>query len=111
MKFITNAAALAKQLSKISGIVNPSNTLPILDNFLFDIHKGNLTVYASDLETTMSVTHSIESKESGRIAIPARLLIDFLKKLPDQPITISFDTKSFNIDISSDNGKYKFTVF
>jgi DNA polymerase-3 subunit beta len=109
MKFIVSSSALLKQLQALAGVLNSTNTLPILDNFLFEIAKGTLTVSASDLETTMTTIIPVESKDNGTIAIPARLLIDTLKTFPEQPLTFSFDTAKFGIEISSDYGKYKLT--
>jgi DNA polymerase-3 subunit beta len=107
MKFIVSSSSLLKQLQLIGGVLNSSNTLPILDSFLFEIEEGKLTVAASDLETTMITTLEIESKEQGLVAIPARLLLDTLKSFPEQPLTFTIDKETFGIEISSDNGKYK----
>lgn len=107
MNFIISSASLLKQLSLINGVLNSSNTLPILDNFLFEIKGSELRVSASDLETTMSSKLSVESKEDGLIAIPARMLMDTLKNLSDHPIKFSVDKGNFQIEISSDYGKYK----
>ena len=109
MKFIASSTTLLKQLQAVSGVLNSNNTLPILDNFLFEIEKGRLAVSASDLETTMTTIINIESKDSGNIAIPAKLLLDTLKTFPDQPLTFSVDKKKYAIEISSDYGKYKLT--
>ena len=65
MKFIVSSEILLKKLQLIGGVLNASNTLPILDDFLFEIKKGELTITASDLETTMVTTISIEAKEDG----------------------------------------------
>lgn len=111
MKFIVSSTALLKQLQTIAGVLNSSNTLPILDNFLFEVDSKTLTLYASDLETTMTTTLEVEAKENGQIAIPAKLLLDTLKTFPDQPLTFSIDDKNFGIEISSDYGKYKLTGF
>jgi len=54
MKFIVSSSYLLKQLQVLGGVINNSNTLPILDNFLFELNHSELTVSASDLETTMS---------------------------------------------------------
>ena len=54
MKFIVSGTALLKQLSAISGVLNANSPLPILENFLFEIKNGELTISASDLETTMT---------------------------------------------------------
>ncbi|MCX6180542.1 MAG: DNA polymerase III subunit beta [Bacteroidetes bacterium] len=111
MKFIVSSAPLLKQLQLISGVLNSSNALPILDNFLFNIDEGNLTISASDLEITMSTQLQIESKEKGKVAIPAKLLIDTLKTFPDHPLTFSINKENFGVEILSDYGKYKLSGF
>lgn len=109
MKFIVTSTALLKQLQLLSGVLNSNNTLPILDNFLFEIHNKELSLSASDLETAISTKMAIEAKEEGVIAIPAKLLLDILKNLPEQPLTFTIDPKTFSIEIASDYGKYKLT--
>lgn len=111
MNFVISSASLLKHLQSISGVLSTSNTLPILDNFLFEITDGQLTISASDLETTMRTTMDVDANESGKIAIPAKLLLDVLKNLPDQPCTFSVDAKSFAIEIAYDNGKSKMVGF
>jgi DNA polymerase-3 subunit beta len=111
MKFIVSSSALLKQLQGLQGVLASSNTLPILDNFLFEIDGRQLTVTASDLETTITATMPVEAKDKGSVAIPARLLLDTLKAFPEQPLTFSVDNKHFGIEISSDQGKYKMTGF
>ena len=61
MKFIVSSTYLLKQLQVLGGVINNSNTLPILDNFLFDLKESKLTVSASDLETTMSTVLEVDS--------------------------------------------------
>ena len=53
MKFIVNSAYLLKQLSNINGVITTNPVVPILENFLFELEKGALTVTASDLQTSM----------------------------------------------------------
>lgn len=107
MKFIVNSSYLLKQLSNINGVITTNPVVPILENFLFEIEKNNLTVTASDLQTSMITEINVESKEKGSIAVPARILLDTLKNLPDQPVTFSVDESTYSIEISSDNGRYK----
>ena len=110
MKFIVSSSQLLKQLQVLGGVINSNNTLPILDNFLFEISKNQLKVSASDLETTMSSVVDVESDSSGSIAVSARLLLDTLKTFPDQPLT--FKTEGTNtIEIISDQGKYDMAYF
>ena len=105
MKFIVSSSYLLKQLQILGGIINNSNTLPILDNFLFDLNNNSLTVSASDLETTMSAVLDVESDSEGSIAVPARLLLDILKTFPEQPLTFVVEDNN-TIEISSNHGKY-----
>ena len=106
MKFIVSSSALLKQLQHISGVINANTVLPILEDFLFEVEKNKLSVVATDLETVMRIQMDIESKESGKVCIPAKILLDSLKNIPDQPLTFTID-KNFGIEITSDNGKYK----
>lgn len=107
MKFIVNSSALLKQLSLLNGVITTNPVVPILENFLFEIDKNRLTVTASDLQTSMITEMNVESKEKGSIAVPARILLDTLKNLPDQPVTFSVDESTYSIELSSDNGRYK----
>lgn len=107
MKFIVSSSTLLRELQLVSGVLNNSNSLPILDNFLLEIEENKLMVTASDLETTMTIELEIESKEKGGICMPAKLLLDTLKSLSDQPLTFTIDEKTLGIEISSEYGKYK----
>jgi DNA polymerase-3 subunit beta len=105
MKFIVSSTYLLKQLQVLGGVINNSNTLPILDNFLFELDNSKLTVSASDLETTMVSLLNVESDSKGSIALPARLLLDTLKTFPEQPLTFKVEDNN-TVEISSNHGKY-----
>ena len=107
MNFVISSETLLKQLLKISGVLSTSNSLPILDNFLFVIENGQMIVSASDAESTISTQLDVESKEKGKICIPAKLLLDVLKNLPEQPCTFSVNVDNFSIEIAYNNGKSK----
>ena len=105
MKFIVSSSLLYKELQNLGGIINSTNTIPILDNFLFNIEKNKLKITSSDLESSMTSEIEIESESSDSIAISAKLLLDTLKTFADQPLTFSKSDKN-TIEISADNGKY-----
>ena len=105
MKFIVSSAALLKELQMLGGVINNTNTLPILDNFLFEIKGNSLTLSASDLETTFSTRLDVESESNSCLALPARLLLDTLKTFPEQPLTF-VKTEKNTVEISANNGKY-----
>ena len=107
MKFIASSSYLLKQLSAINGVITTNPVVPILENFLFEINDGNLTVTASDLQTSMITELQVEAKENGNIAIPAKILLETLRNLPEQPVTFSVDSNTYIIEINSDNGRYQ----
>ena len=107
MKFIVSSSYLLKQLSAINGVITTNPVVPILENFLFEINDGILQVTASDLQTSMMTELEVEAKEDGSIAIPAKILLETLRNLPEQPVTFSIDESTYSIEINSDNGRYK----
>ena len=107
MKFIVSSSTLLKHLSAINGVVTTNPVVPILENFLFEIKDGKLTVTASDLQTSMMTEIDLDAKEDGNIAIPARILMETMRNLPEQPVTFSINQETYGIEISSDNGRFK----
>ncbi len=108
MKFIISSSLLLKNLQAVIGVINSNNTLPILDDFLFELSEDSITITSSDLETTMRVTIKPERmEEPGSIAIPAKILVDTLKTFPDLPVTFNVNVATLMIEISAGEGKYK----
>ena len=105
MNFIVSSTQLQRQLQTLSGVLNTSNTLPILDHVLFELAPQQLKITATDLETTISATIQVESTSEGKLAVPARLLLDTVKTFPEQPLTFS-QADNNTLEISSEQGKY-----
>ena len=107
MKFVVSSTELLSHLSAVSKVISSKSTMPILDNFLFQLSETVLTITASDLESTLITSLELENIEGeGAIAVPAKLITDTLKEFPEQPLTFQIDDSSFNIEIFSDNGKF-----
>ncbi len=110
MNIVVNSSLLHKSLQLLGGVLNSSNSLPILDNFLFEIRPQELVVSASDLETAITVRlENIDTKGEGVLCVPAKLLMDILKSIPEHPLTFTIDSKTYGIEIASEFGKYKLT--
>jgi len=107
MKFVVSSTELLGHLQSISRVISSKNTLPILDNFLFNLSGNDLEITASDLESTLITRMKLENTEGdGTIALPARILLDTLKEFSVQPLTFDIDTKTLAVVISSENGKF-----
>jgi DNA polymerase-3 subunit beta len=107
MKFVISSSALLKQLAALNGVIVSSPVMPILENFLFEIKDHTLTITASDLQTSMTAEMKVDAEEAGSVAIPAKMLADTLRNLPEQPVTIRIDPNTYITEIISDNGHYK----
>lgn len=107
MNFIVSSSTLLNHLQAVSRVISSKNTLPILDNFLFQLAESELTITASDLETTLITKVQLDSAtEAGEVAIDAKRLTTILKEFPEQPLTFNIDKDSLSVDIISENGKF-----
>lgn len=107
MKFSVSSSDLLKQLQVVNGAIGSNPVLPILEDFLFTIHGNTLTIAATDLETSITTALEVQASGDASVAIPAKILMDTLKALPQQPITFSISEETFAIEITSAYGRYK----
>ena len=107
MKFVVSSSELLGHLQAISRVISSKNTLPILDNFLFNLSGNDLEITASDLESTLITRMKLENTDGdGTIALPARILLDALKEFSVQPLTFDINMETLAVVISSENGKF-----
>ena len=108
MKFIVSSLKLLKNLQALSGVIGTKNTLPILDDFLFQLTENELKITTSDLDVTMTVSMVPDMVEgTGEVTIPARLLLEIMKNFPDVPITINVDNNTLAVELIAGEGRYK----
>jgi len=109
MKFVVSSSALLTRLQSISKVIASKNTLPILDSFLFQLQDNKLTVTASDIETRLTTTLDVMNVAGeGLFAVSAKMLLEPLKKLPEQPLSFDINDDNLEIFIYFENGKYNF---
>ncbi len=109
MKFIVSSGSLLKNVNLINGVINTNNTIPILDNFLFELNGNELKITGSDLETTISTTLEVESEDNVRLAVPSKILSDTLKTFPEQPLTF-IQKEDGLMEIVSEQGNYQLAL-
>ena len=110
MKFTSNTIDLQKALNKLSGVVPAKSPLPVLENILFDLLNNTLTLIATDNELSLTMSLTVKGDEDGKIAIPAKRLLDTVRSF-DEKSTPSFsaDVTTNKIIISTSNGHYGLT--
>ncbi len=116
MHFIVSSTSLLKNLQLVGGIISANVVLPILEDFLFELNGNILTLTGGDMETMIKVNMDIQREltdgdgaeaSSGRICIPSKILLEYLKNLPEQPVHFTINPGDNSIEISSNTGKYK----
>ena len=112
MQFLVTSDTLGKNIQGLSKMMNGKASLAILDHYLFEVDGNVLQVIASDGENMMrTTTELMESDltpgESVRFCVHSRVLGDFLKNIPTQPLTIIMENKT-EITINYMNGHVSF---
>ena len=109
MRFDVSSTALLSRLQSISKVIASKNSLPILDSFLFNLEGNKLTITASDAETRLVTSVDVMNAQgSGLFAVSAKILLDPLEELPEQPLTFDINDDNLEIFIHFQNGKYNF---
>ena len=110
MRFTLSSTALSSKLQNLSKVINSKNSLPILECFLMDVRNNRLNITASDSENVMQSSLELTQMEGeGSFAVASRTILDALKELPEQPLTIEVDLQNYKITIVYQNGAYNFT--
>lgn len=105
MEFKINSKVLEKLLSKIIPAVPTRTPMSILENFLFEIKDGSMTVSATDMEIALRSSINVASDQNIKMVVPARLLYDIIRSLSDTQINFNVDAKG-KIKLTTDTGTY-----
>jgi DNA polymerase-3 subunit beta len=107
MKFSISQETLFQCLQKVSGVVPSKSTTPILENVFFELDDEKLHITGTDLEVSIS-TQTIPERidKIGSVALPARVIIEMIRSLPN--IMIHFETdKNHKVKMTTDQGYYQ----
>ena len=105
MEFKVNSKEFEKLLTKIIPAVPTRTPMPILENFLFEIKDGLMTIYATDLEISLKSSINVVAEENLNAVVPAKLLYDVVRSLKDTTIIFQIEDKG-KINLKTDNGRY-----
>jgi len=107
MKIVCTKDELLKGTGFVSGAVSQKSTLPQLSNLLFDAKGSTLILAATDLEVAAKTVIRAQVLKEGGITLPGKLIIDIIKKMPQQEIEITVEE---NEKVTIKSGKTKFSV-
>lgn len=111
MRFNISSTALSCKLLTLSKVINSKNSLPILDSFLVEVHNGQAAITASDSENVMQTILPLDNCEGeGNFAVNNHTILDAVKELPEQPLTIDVNYDEWKMYITYQNGSYNFPI-
>ena len=90
MKFVVDSATLTDSVNWVSRSLSTRPIMTALLGIVIDV-SGDVTLSASDLETSAQSSFSAEIKEKGRVLVPGRLLAEISRALPNKPISFTLD--------------------
>lgn len=105
MKFSLPKSRLASGLQSILQVVPTKSTLPILTNILVEALENKLKISATDLDISITVTVECAVTKKGSAVLPARILFEIIKELPESEITV--EAINARVEIKIPNGSYK----
>lgn len=105
MKFSVSSKALAAKLSAIARVINSKNALPILSDIVFSVQGEELELMGSDSENWLQAKLPInETDGQGRFCVGAHSMMEAIKSISDQPITI--DVRDGRLTVTHSSGRF-----
>jgi len=102
MKLNIERAALLKAMSRVQGVVERKNTIPILANVLIEADKEGVSLRATDLDIEIVERIPAMVETPGATTAAAHLLHDIVRKLPEgAQITLQADAERGRLDIQA----------
>lgn len=109
MKFNVSSKALYAATSAVSKVINSKNALAILDNFLIELDGDVLHITGSDAENALTSRLKVaDSEGSGRLCLGARRLVELLKEMPDQGVSVDINDDTLEVQLTYASGHYSF---
>lgn len=106
MKFKVNRQDFYQALQSIIGVVPVKTTVPILGDVLVELSGDQLTLTGTDLEVSISTHIAVQGEGDGSIAVPAKVLYEIVRELPDIPMELESDEMD-RVTLSTQQGFYR----
>ncbi len=108
MNYKVSSSALNSRLACASKVLASKNSMPILDCFLIEINEdGLMNITASDAEKCFIANLPLlEQSGTGRFCVPAKTLMESVREIPEQPITLEFNENTYELRGKHSTGQF-----
>lgn len=112
MNILCEKNVLAAALGLTQRAVALKSPLPNLKGILFETSEEGLVLKATDLELGISCQVDIEVLEHGSIVLPAKLLTEFIRRLPDSIVELKTEAENpLKVNITCGPVKFELSGF
>ncbi len=109
MKVTVERAQLLKAMGRVQGVVERKNTIPILANVLIEAEGDRISLRATDLDLEVIEDVPAMVEQAGTTTVPAHLLHDIVRKLPDgAQLKMRVDSSNDRLEVTA--GRSRFTL-
>lgn len=96
---------LQHALAQVSRAVATKTALPVLSNVLLSTDDGRLSIAATNLEIGITTAIPASVDDEGSLTVDARLLNEFVATLPNEPVTLTAESKRFHLTVQCGRDK------
>ena len=109
MRFNVAANDLLDVCKEVKRVISENTVLPVLRCFLFELNNGELQIIGNNIESGIKAKVSVDGTGTGKAAIPAKMFLEFLRNVKDEPLAIEIDPEHFSLIITTNTGRYIIT--
>ncbi len=108
MRFTVSSSAFYSRLTAASKVLAAKNSMPILDCFLLDVRNGHVQITGSDSEKYLITRLPlVDSDNNAQLCIPSKQLMDSVKELAEQPLTLEYNPETHEVRVIHQNGEFR----
>ena len=100
MKFTVDSSVLVDGVNWVSRSLSTRPIMTALLGIVIDA-QNEITLSASNLETSAKSSFEAEVKEKGKVLVPGRLLSEIARALPNKPVTFLLEGNRVNVTAGS----------
>src|SRR2546421_1026093 len=101
MKIVTQRDELAQKLGVVARAVSTRASVQILSGVLLRAEAGRLLLAATDMELSLRSSLEAQVEGEGSIVVPGRLLVDLVRLLPANEVTIEHRADESVVHVTS----------
>jgi DNA polymerase III subunit beta len=111
MRITCEKEELAEKLQLVGRAVSPRTSVQILAGIMLEAREGRLALSATDMEISLRVSLEADAEEEGAVVVPGRLLVDIVRLLPGEEVTLEHRAEESVLSVQSGSASYRLHTY